>query len=85
MVLSFAMMGCAIIVLALTPSYNTIGIAAPIIATIARMVQGFSLGGEVGPTTAYLMEAAPPHRRGLAVSWQPTSQQIAATSVPLWA
>ena len=35
------------------------------------MVQGFSLGGEVGPTTAYLMEAAPPDRRGLAVSWQP--------------
>ncbi|MDB5611711.1 MAG: citrate:proton symporter [Bradyrhizobium sp.] len=80
MVLSFAMMGCAIIVLALTPSYETIGIAAPIIAIVARMVQGFSLGGEVGPTTAYLMEAAPPGRRGLAVSLQPVSQQIAATA-----
>jgi MHS family citrate/tricarballylate:H+ symporter-like MFS transporter len=44
------------------------------------MVQGFSLGGEVGPTTAYLMEAAPPGRRGLAVSWQPASQEIAATA-----
>ncbi len=43
------------------------------------MVQGFSLGGEVGPTTAYLMEAAAPNRRGLAVSWQPASQEIAAT------
>jgi MFS family permease len=42
-------------------------------------VQGFSLGGEVGPTTAYLMEAAPLDRRGLAVSWQPASQEIAAT------
>src|SRR6202041_2689658 len=42
MILSFAMMGCAIIVLALTPSYDTIGIAAPIIAIVARMVQGFS-------------------------------------------
>jgi MFS transporter, MHS family, citrate/tricarballylate:H+ symporter len=80
MILSFAMMGCAIIVLALTPSYDTIGIAAPIIAIAARMVQGFSLGGEVGPTTAYLMEAAPPEQRGLAVSWQPVSQQIAATA-----
>jgi MFS family permease len=80
MVLSFAMMGTAIIVLALTPSYEAIGIAAPIIAIVARMVQGFSLGGEVGPTTAYLMEAAPPGRRGLAVSWQPASQQIAATA-----
>jgi MFS family permease len=80
MILSFAMMGCAIITLALTPSYNSIGIAAPIIAIVARMVQGFSLGGEVGPTTAYLMEAAPPGRRGLAVSWQPASQEIAATA-----
>ena len=79
MILSFAMMGSAIIVLALTPSYATIGIAAPIIVIIARMVQGFSLGGEVGPTTAYLMEAAPPNRRGFAVSWQPASQEIAAT------
>ena len=41
------------------PSYDAIGIAAPIIVIVARMVQGFSLGGEVGPTTAYLMEAAP--------------------------
>jgi MFS family permease len=79
MILSFAMMGSAIIVLALTPSYASIGIAAPVIVIIARMVQGFSLGGEVGPTTAYLMEAAPPDRRGLAVSWQPASQEIAAT------
>jgi MFS family permease len=80
MMLSFVMMGCAIIALALTPSYQSIGIAAPIIVILARMVQGFSLGGEVGPTTAYLMEAAPPLRRGLAVSWQPASQQVAATA-----
>ena len=80
MVLSFAMMGSALIVLALTPSYDSIGLAAPIIAIVARMVQGFSLGGEVGPTTAYLMEAASPERRGFAVSWQPASQQVAATA-----
>ena len=80
MILSFVMMGCSIIVLALTPSYETIGITAPIVAIVARMVQGFSLGGEVGPTTAYLMEAAAPGKRGLAVSSQPVSQQIAATA-----
>ncbi len=80
MVLSFAIMGSAIIVLALTPSYDAIGIIAPIIAIGARMVQGFSLGGEVGPTTAYLMEAASIAKRGLVVSWQPASQQIAATT-----
>jgi len=80
MILSFTMMGSAIIALALTPSYDSIGIAAPILAIVARMVQGFSLGGEVGPTTAYLMEAAAAGRRGLAVAWQPASQQIAATA-----
>src|ERR1700722_13812294 len=80
MILSFVMMGCAIIALAVTPSYETIGVAAAIIVSVARMIQGFSLGGEVGPTTAYLMEAASPRDRGFAVSWQPASQQIAATA-----
>ena len=80
MLLSFALMGGAILLLALTPSYNSIGIAAPIIVIAARMVQGFALGGEVGPTTAYLIEIAPPERRGLVVAWQPTSQEIAATT-----
>jgi len=80
MLLSFALMGAAILVLALTPSYNTIGLAAPVIAIAARMVQGFALGGEVGPTTAYLIEIAPPERRALVVAWQPTSQEIAATT-----
>jgi MFS family permease len=80
MILSFAMMGSAIIALALTPSYDAIGITAPILVVVARLVQGFSLGGEVGPTTAYLMEAAAVGRRGLAVSWQAASQQVAATA-----
>src|ERR1700742_3121718 len=80
MILSFAMMGIAILVLAVTPSYDAIGVAAPIVVILARLTQGFSLGGEVGPTTAYLMEAAPVERRGLVVSLQPVSQQIAATA-----
>jgi MFS family permease len=79
MMLSFTLMGVAIVALACIPSYAQIGIAAPILAVIARMVQGFSLGGEVGPTTAYLLEAAPPKSRGLAVSWQGASQNIAST------
>ncbi|WFU54848.1 MFS transporter [Bradyrhizobium pachyrhizi] len=80
MTASFVMMSAAILVLAVTPSYDTIGIAAPLLVIFARLVQGFALGGEVGPTTAYLMEAAPAGRRGLAVSFQPASQQIAATA-----
>ncbi|WP_291694810.1 MFS transporter [Bradyrhizobium sp.] len=80
MLLSFAVMGLAILTLALTPSYAMIGIAAPIIVIVARLAQGFALGGEVGPTTAYLMEIASPKNRALVVSWQPASQQIAATA-----
>ncbi|WP_022721016.1 MFS transporter [Rhodopseudomonas sp. B29] len=80
MLLSFALMGAAILTITLTPSYAQIGVAAPIIVILARMTQGFALGGEVGPTTAYLLEIAKPERRALIVSWQPTSQQIAATT-----
>ncbi|WGR98070.1 MFS transporter [Bradyrhizobium sp. ISRA443] len=80
MTISFAMMSAAILVLALTPSYEAVGIAAPLLVIFARLVQGFALGGEVGPTTAYLLEAAPVEGRGLAVSFQPASQQIAATA-----
>ena len=80
MLLSFALMGVAILTISLTPSYHSIGLAAPVIVIVARMAQGFALGGEVGPTTAYLMEIASPRRRALVVSWQPTSQEIAATA-----
>src|SRR5260370_19517196 len=77
MMLCFIMIGCSIVVMALIPTYATIGIAAPILAVIARMVQGFSLGGEIGSNTAYLMEAAPTDMRGLTVSWQGVSQNLA--------
>lgn len=80
MLLSFALMGSAILAISITPSYNAIGLSAPIIVIVARLIQGFALGGEVGPTTAYLLEIAPPERRALVVAWQPTSQQIAATT-----
>ena len=77
MMLSFTLMGLAILGLALIPSYAQIGVAAPILAVIARLVQGFSLGGEVGPATAYLMETARPERRGITVAWQGASQGLA--------
>lgn len=57
MLLSFSCMGIAMTGLALTPTYASIGIAAPILVIMFRLLQGFALGGEVGPTTAYLMEA----------------------------
>jgi MFS family permease len=68
MILSFTIMGVAMTGLALTPSYAAIGMAAPLLAVFFRLLQGFALGGEVGPNIAYLMEAAPPGRRGLYIS-----------------
>ena len=76
MLLSFTLMGLAMTGLALTPSYKAIGIIAPVLAILFRLVQGFALGGEVGPNTAYLVEAAPPRRRGLYVSFQYMSQDL---------
>ena len=83
MLLSYALMGASIVALALIPTYAAIGVAAPILAIAVRMVQGFSLGGEVGCNTAFLMEAASLRRRGLVVSWQGASQYIAAAAAGL--
>ncbi len=77
MLFSFGLMGVSIVGLALTPSYASIGVAAPILVVLFRLLQGFALGGEVGPTTAFLMEAAPPEKRGLYVSVQFATQQVA--------
>lgn len=77
MILSFSMMGIAIVGLSLTPSYALIGMAAPILAVLFRMLQGFALGGEVGPNTAFLVEAAPPNRRSFYVSLQFATQNFA--------
>lgn len=68
MILSFTGMGVAMTGLALTPSYASIGLGAPVLAVLFRLMQGFALGGEVGPNIAYLMEAAPPGRKGLYIS-----------------
>ncbi len=77
MMLCFVLIGFAIVGMALTPTYARIGIAAPILAITARMIQGFSLGGEIGSNTAFLLEAAPVGKRALIVSWQSASQSLA--------
>jgi MFS family permease len=70
-------MGLSMTGLSLTPSYAAIGMAAPILAVLFRLLQGFALGGEVGPNIAYLMEAAPPNRRGLYISLNFASADLA--------
>jgi len=77
MLLSFWLMGIAMLGLPLVPSYAAIGIAAPILVIAFRLLQGFALGGEVGPNTAFLMEAAPPLRRGFYISLQAMSADVA--------
>jgi MHS family proline/betaine transporter-like MFS transporter len=67
------MLGTAIIVV--LPTYGTIGIAAPLILVLARLMQGFSAGGEFGSATAFLAEHVP-HRRGFFASWQVASQGL---------
>jgi MFS family permease len=77
MLLTISLITLGTLGLALTPTYASIGMTAPIIIVLCRLVQGLALGGEVGPATAFLIEASPPGQRALYSSWQLASQGIA--------
>lgn len=62
--LTVLLMGAGSLIAAVTPSYNTIGIAAPLLLLFARLLQGFSAGGEFQGAAAFLVEHAAPNRRG---------------------
>jgi len=83
MLFTFALMGLSIAGLACTPSYASIGVAAPVLVLLFRLAQGFALGGEVGPTTAFLIEAAPRQARGFYVSLQNATQYFSVLCVGL--
>ncbi len=57
------------LLIAVTPTYATIGLAAPLLLVLARLLQGFSTGGEMGNATAYMRDYAPPERRAHFFSW----------------
>ena len=78
LLLTMGLMTAGTLGLALTPSYADIGVAAPLLLVATRLVQGFALGGDVGPSTAFLLEIAPPHRRAFFTSWQSASQGVSA-------
>jgi MFS family permease len=78
MLLSFALMGASMLALALTPTYASIGLAAPLIVVAARLTQGFAMGGDIGSTTTFLLEASPEAQRGLGTAWQLATQGVAA-------
>src|SRR6185312_5840497 len=78
MLLTIVLITLGTLALALTPSYASIGIAAPIIVVVCRLVQGLALGGEVGPASVFLVEIAPEGKRGFYSSWQLASQGLAS-------
>jgi MFS family permease len=77
LILTVALITVGTLGIAATPSYAAIGIAAPIIVVVCRLLQGLALGGEIGPATALLLELAPPGKRGFYTSWQIASQGLA--------
>ena len=70
LLVSVWMMGGGSMMIALTPSYAAIGVAAPVLLVVARIVQGISVGGEYGASATYLSEMAASKRRGFWASWQ---------------
>ncbi|MEU5852716.1 MFS transporter [Saccharopolyspora shandongensis] len=63
--LSIALMGGGSLLIAVSPTYAQVGVLAPCLLVVARLVQGLSTGGEWGAASAFVVESAPPHRRGL--------------------
>ncbi|GAA1101195.1 MFS transporter [Nocardiopsis composta] len=84
--LSVTLMAVGSLVIALTPSYASIGVAAPILLVLARLTQGVSVGGEYATSATYLSEVASPGRRGFYSSFQYvtlTAGQLTALGVQI--
>ncbi len=77
LMVTLTIMAVGTVTIAVCPGYESIGIFAPIIVVIGRLLQGFSAGAEVGGASVYLSEIAPKNLRGFYVAWQSGSQQIA--------
>lgn len=75
--LAILLMMIGTLTMAVMPSYQHIGIAAPLLILLARLVQGFAVGGEFGSATAFMVEHSPA-QRGYYASWQFASQGLAA-------
>src|SRR5580765_5318661 len=77
LLLTLSMMSIGIFSIAFMPSYATIGLLAPLLVVVGRLLQGFSAGMELGGVSVYLSEIATPGHKGFYVSWQSASQQAA--------
>lgn len=74
---TLAIMATGTLLIALVPGYQRIGLLAPLLVLIGRLLQGFSAGVELGGVSVYLAELSPPGSRGFFVAWQSASQQVA--------
>jgi MHS family citrate/tricarballylate:H+ symporter-like MFS transporter len=77
LIVTLAIMAMGTVFIAICPTYASIGIAAPIIVLIGRLLQGFSAGVELGGVSVYLFEIATPGNKGFYTSFQSASQQVA--------
>src|SRR5262249_55985362 len=77
MMVPLPLIGFVILGVVLTPPFRVIGWAAPILIGLFRLLLGFGVGGEVGPSTAYMLEAAAPKDRGFYTSLQAMTQDFA--------
>jgi metabolite-proton symporter len=83
LIVTLGLMAVGTLTIAVTPSYAAIGLAAPVIVVIGRLLQGLSAGVELGGVSVYLAEIATPGRRGFYCSWQSASQQLAVVFTAL--
>ena len=77
LITTLSIMAMGTMLVAFVPGYATIGLLAPLLVLIGRLLQGFSAGVELGGVSVYLAEMATPGHKGFYVSWQSASQQVA--------
>ncbi|WP_034412064.1 MFS transporter [Derxia gummosa] len=83
LIVTLSIMASGTLLIAFVPGYDSIGLLAPALVLIGRLLQGFSAGAELGGVSVYLSEIATPGRRGFYTSWQSGSQQVAVVLAAL--
>ncbi len=76
LIVTLSIMACGTLLIAFVPGYASIGLAAPALVLLGRLLQGFSAGAELGGVSVYLSEMATPGHKGFYTSWQSASQQL---------
>lgn len=77
LIVTLAIMASGTVLIAFVPGYATIGLVAPLLVLLGRLLQGFSAGAELGGVSVYLSEMATPGHKGFYTAWQSASQQVA--------